>query len=207
MALQASGAIWMSQIQTEFGRGNNLNAYRGTQYYQGASGGPFNFPSGTIRFSDFYSKAKNNPVTPGSTVITTLGNGSFVVPNFNTLTITAEGPQGAPGSGGTCGGSAGGRGGLARNVFTAGQVAVGSTIAYSVNGNAAAGSLTGYAGGTGSPCNDVYANNDNMAYLGCQCGPQGSAGLASGGNSVNTNGGSSLTYGTNPYGRVTFQWS
>jgi hypothetical protein len=51
MTLQSSGAISMSQINTEFGRGNNLNAYRGTSHSTGT------FPSGAISFSDFYGKS------------------------------------------------------------------------------------------------------------------------------------------------------
>lgn len=53
MALPSSGPISMLAINTEFGRGTNLNAYRGTTYYT-SSGGPFTFSSGTISMSDFY---------------------------------------------------------------------------------------------------------------------------------------------------------
>jgi hypothetical protein len=55
--LQASGVpISMSQINSVFdGRGNNLNAYRGTTWYT-AAGGSGTFSSGTISFSDFYLK-------------------------------------------------------------------------------------------------------------------------------------------------------
>jgi hypothetical protein len=51
----------MSAINTEFGRGNNLNAYRGTTWYTdaGASG---TFSSGAISFSDFYSKRATSPM-------------------------------------------------------------------------------------------------------------------------------------------------
>ena len=51
MTLQSSGAISMSQINAEFGRGNNLNAYRGTSHSTGT------FPSGAISFSNFYGKS------------------------------------------------------------------------------------------------------------------------------------------------------
>lgn len=60
MTLQASGAISMSQINAEFGRGNNLNAYRGTTWYTDA-GGSGTFSSGAISFSEFYSKRPTNP--------------------------------------------------------------------------------------------------------------------------------------------------
>ena len=59
--LQSSGAISMSQINSVFdGRGNNLNAYRGTSWFT-AAGGSGTFSSGTISFSDFYSKGPTSP--------------------------------------------------------------------------------------------------------------------------------------------------
>ena len=55
MALPASGPLSMSQINGEFGRGTNLNAYRGTDYYTSLAGaGPFVFPATPISFNDFY---------------------------------------------------------------------------------------------------------------------------------------------------------
>jgi hypothetical protein len=62
--LQASGnPISMSQINSVFdGRGNNLNAYRGTTWYT-AAGGSGTFPSTPIAFSDFYLKGPNPAVT------------------------------------------------------------------------------------------------------------------------------------------------
>jgi hypothetical protein len=58
--LQAPGVpISMSQINSVFdGRGNNLNAYRGTQWYT-AAGGSGTFPSTPISFNDFYLKGPN----------------------------------------------------------------------------------------------------------------------------------------------------
>lgn len=58
--LQSSGAISMSQINAEFGRGNNLNAYRGTTWFTDA-GGSGTFSSGAISMSEFYSKRATSP--------------------------------------------------------------------------------------------------------------------------------------------------
>lgn len=58
--LQSSGAISISQINAEFGLGNNLNAYRGVTWYEdsGLSG---TFPTGSIPMSEFYRKRKTAP--------------------------------------------------------------------------------------------------------------------------------------------------
>lgn len=51
--LPSSGAISINDINTLFGRGNNLNAYRGTQYYT-SSAGPFTFSAGAIDMNSFH---------------------------------------------------------------------------------------------------------------------------------------------------------
>lgn len=62
MTLQSSGAITIAQINAEFGRGTNLNSYRGTSWFTdaGASG---SFSSGAIAMSEFYGKRLTAPVT------------------------------------------------------------------------------------------------------------------------------------------------
>lgn len=60
MTLQASGAITMTEIDTEFGLGTNLGAYRGETYWldDGTSG---TFSAGAIAMSDFYSTRVDEP--------------------------------------------------------------------------------------------------------------------------------------------------
>lgn len=74
--LQAPGVpISMSQINSVFdGRGNNLNAYRGTQWYT-AAGGSGTFPSTPISFSDFYLKGPS----PATSVSLASLNGAYLV--------------------------------------------------------------------------------------------------------------------------------
>jgi len=64
----------MSTINAEFGRGNNLNSYRGTQYYT-SSAGPFNFPSGAIAFNNFYGTQLAAPTYTINYIVVAGGGG------------------------------------------------------------------------------------------------------------------------------------
>jgi hypothetical protein len=70
MTIKTSGSLSMAEINSEFNRGNNLNAYRGVTWYtdDGNSG---NFSSGTIGFNEFYGKRESPAWRFGE------GSGSF----------------------------------------------------------------------------------------------------------------------------------
>lgn len=145
----SNSSISFKEIQDEFGRGFNLNAYRNTSWFtdQNESG---SFPNAPISFSDFRSKRKNSPVTANSVVIT--ADVEYTVPLFNTMKITIRGagggghghrgiPWGNPGGGGTAGGST-----AFGSYGTAGG---GDSAGNGVDGEDAAGADGGSAGGVG----------------------------------------------------------
>lgn len=65
MTLPSSGTLTIDQINTEFGRGRNLGAYRGTTWYTdaGASG---TFTSTNLGFNQFYGKRVDAPYRYGT---------------------------------------------------------------------------------------------------------------------------------------------
>lgn len=110
MTLPVSGPISMSQIQSEFNIGQNLNVYRGGRWYLDTNGRGY-FPAGSISFSDFFSKRKASPVIAGSTTLSSSQN--YTIPMFNNFYVTVVAGQGGQGgiSGNCAGGGYGGNGG------------------------------------------------------------------------------------------------
>ena len=98
MTLQSSGILYMSQINGEFGRGNDLNAYRGTYFYY-TDGNIGYFPSGQIAFSDFYSKSLVQPlpadvntanaVVGGTTTVWIAGSQYLGIPHPRRVVVVA----------------------------------------------------------------------------------------------------------------------
>ena len=98
MPTPSSGAISMLDINANFGRGTDLNAYRNTIWYQPASLTFGYFNSGTISMSDFYNKQGTDPAGSGASDYTSPGTYFFVVPLFrNFLQIQVWGAGGAGG--------------------------------------------------------------------------------------------------------------
>lgn len=130
MALQASGAITMAQINAEFSRGNNLNSYRSTAYYP--TNGAITtstFPSGAIAFSNFYSTSR---VSTGTKVIFLLSGTSWTVPSDwnssdNKIECIGGGISGGAGGTATYGGG-GGSYAASTNV----SLTPGASVAYAI---------------------------------------------------------------------------
>jgi hypothetical protein len=159
MPTPASGTISIQQINAEFGRGNNLNAYRGTTWFtpQGGSG---TFPSGAIAMSDFYNKQPNSPTfsftissnqtnanlrtlavnagwNQSSQVVATIAGGIYISSNSTGvpgLTVNGSFPSGVQ---------------LINNGFIVGMGGAGGA-GRSMSGNVYAGQLAGFGGAAGS---------------------------------------------------------
>jgi len=106
--------ISINDLNTEFGRGFNLNAYRNTRWYKEDNSRGF-FSAGVIDLDDFYGTRVNSPVVAGSATLTRAAwnNVKYSIPMFNNLSVTTySGTGGTAGQAGDCnGGGAGGTGG------------------------------------------------------------------------------------------------
>lgn len=155
--LQSSGAISMSDINAQFGRGNDLNAYRGTQYYL-STGGAHNFPSGTISMSDFYGTklAANSTATVNVLVVAGGGGGNW-------------GAQDNGGGGGGAGGF---------STQTSRSVSAGTTYTVTVGGGGAYGWGEGPPGSNGgnSVFDTITSNGGGGGNQGLENGIAGGSG-------------------------------
>lgn len=74
MTIKSSGPLSLSEINDEFARGRNLNAYRGTSYYN-TNGTAGTFSSSSISISHFYNKAAARPTFSFRYIIVAGGGG------------------------------------------------------------------------------------------------------------------------------------
>lgn len=133
MALQSSGAISIADINTEFGRGNDLNSYRGTSHASGT------FSSGAISFNDFYGKSNAIAVNVSFTQCVDHYATVYYDGNGN-IRIQSREPSGNIHTGrGDCGGNA--QGDITRYTFSkSGRSTINVTISSS--GRNGSGSIT-----------------------------------------------------------------
>mgnify|MGYP000152016716 CR=1 FL=1 len=188
------------------GRGNDLNAYRGSLFYRPDNSTGY-FPAGVISFTDFYATQGSSPVVPGSA---TYSSGSSIVlpAMFNQLYVTCYGGGGG-GGGGTCsaygvgtigasganggstffmsgtgfqvsaagGGGGGGGGQTVTNVFGAVvQNGTGSAGATGSGGGGGAGGAGG--GGAGGPFNNGQPSPYTLYMVGANGGNGGQGGTS-----------------------------
>lgn len=90
--LPGSGSLAMSTINGLFGRGNDLNAYRGTTYYTSTTG-PNTFPSTPISFSNFYNTGPSSNAVPDLSLLsaTYLADYYGLLPNDGELQMYSDG--------------------------------------------------------------------------------------------------------------------
>lgn len=191
MTIKASGSLSLQEINTEFGLGTNLNAYRGVRWWtDDNTTGTFN--SSNISFNEFYSKRATSPVVPGSANYTTAGTFTFTVPVHNTLVVELWGGGAAGGSTDGSSNNLNGSPGGNSNWDTSTLVA---------NGGQGNSGQTGGAGGSGSggTTNTTGGNGANGTAGSPGRGGNGGAGANGGAGGVGVTGGTAGN-GTAPGG-------
>lgn len=166
--LPGSGSISLSSIRSIMNGGNSLSSYRNAYFFT-ASNSYGRLPTGSIRFSDFYSKGKQANVA-GNTVVLT-GNGSTTIGVVNTLYIDlyGAGGGGAGANGNYSAGAAGGNGGsttLSTPIGTLSAAGGGGAPSANVDGTAGANASSGSAFG------GLSGNGVNRGGLGGRLSPK-----------------------------------
>lgn len=178
--------ISLGDISAEFGLGGNISSYYGARFFRPDNSRSYFQGSGTISLSDFYSKGRTSPVSPGSA--TFYGSQVIGFPMFNNLTVTVvSGQGGTAGQGGNCdGGGPGGNGGA---------TAFGNYV------GTGEGPSAGYGGTGGRSSNSTSwsINDANQASI-LALYYQGVYGSVGGGGSAGREGGNKKTYCACAYG-------
>lgn len=143
------------------GRGNNLNAYRGTLFYRPDNSTGY-FSSGTINISDFYSTQGTSPVVPGSATYTA-GSTVRLPALFNTLTVTCYGGGGGGGGGSWLAGT---------TIYSGGNGGAGGSTSFGAGQSYAVSAAGGGGGGGASASYKSYL----YGYLVADVSGNGSAG-------------------------------
>jgi hypothetical protein len=185
MGTPSSGTISIYDINSVFGRGTDLNSYRGTTWYTPDSITMGTFSSGAISLSDFYNKQANDPASTGNQTFLTPGTYAFTVPLYrNSLTVQIWG----------AGGGGGGYGSTAVYSYAGGNSSFYNAYAYGGGGGQMAGTsryggnVYGAGGSGGTP-----VNGNNVATVG-NAGYAGDSGITGVGAGA-PNGGGNATPG------------
>ena len=99
-AIPSSGPVSIGMLNTEFGLGNNLNAYKGLRMYNTADNSRRDIGTGAnayVAMSDFRGYQAVTPVVAGSRAYLTTQTDTL--PLFNVMTITVWGGGGGGGGG------------------------------------------------------------------------------------------------------------
>ena len=167
------------------GRGNNLNAYRGTLFYRPDNSTGY-FTSGAINFTDFYSTQGSSPVVPGNSGNVSSGSSIQLPSLFNKLYVTCYGGSGGGGQGAkgvgyasTYGGNAGGNG--SATTFMGGT-------AFAVSAD-----FGGGGGGGGQSSGNIYGRTSDGT------GATGPSGTGAGGLAGGAGGGGAGTFWSGLY--------
>jgi len=201
--LPSSGAISINDINTLFGRGANLGAYRGTTYYT-SSAGPFTFSAGAISMNNFYGTGPTaNRVAISYTFSASTANASLNVAAIggysagkSDITITVNSGVILYGSGGV---------GLTLTGGTSGDTITLVNNGYIVGAGGGNGSVN-VAGSPGTNALSLgFATtvNNQSGFIGGGGGSGGSkstiAGAGAGGNSTSGVGGNGTTSNASAY--------